>query len=140
MPKLTGRKGKKTVSPAEHIAIQTMTNAGTSVTAMAKALNRSRQTVTNAVKEAKDLLVGNAKWYAEQHLKATGVAAAKGDSRPAEFMLERIKVVDSPKSNQDNGFTVQIGIMLPGLVTAAPVVEASGNDGEVLDAQEDTTR
>lgn len=131
-------KGDKAVSAAERAAIQTMAEKGTPITTIAKAIDRNPKTVAtvlNQVQEAKDLLVSNAKWYAEQHLAATAVAARDGNSKPAEFMLERLKVVEPAKEQSNQGFTVMIGVSLPGIGDRSTDAVAVGHIGQVLEGE-----
>lgn len=132
MPKGHGKR-RNNVTAAEAITMATLRETGMTVSAIARDTKRSRQAVTDALREAKELLGSSVKYYAEQHLKATGIAAADGNSKPAEWALERLKVVDPVKDVDNKGFSVHIGVMLPGLGTRAVEVSELGTEGQVLE-------
>src|SRR5689334_1161314 len=95
---------KPKLSQAEHVAISEMRSKGESISAIARILRRDRGTIRGAVEEAKALLDGLAPFYARQHAKAAERAADRGDSRPAEWALERIGVVKPlPTGREGNG-------------------------------------
>lgn len=119
----------------ERVAITTMLDAGTSVSKIAVSLDRSRAAIQTVIDEAKDLLKSSAKFYAEAHLRATEIASKDGNSRPAEWALERLKIVDPVKVEPNQGFTVNIGVLLPGLGNHAAVVSDRGRDGQVIEGE-----
>lgn len=131
------RRGRgKALTEKERVAILAMADVGKSTAAIAEAIDRSPNAVARILSEAKELLNSRAKDYVELHLQASKVAAADGNANPSQWALERLKVVESPKESTGQGFTVQIGVMLPGLGTAACEVTTVGNDGEVIDAED----
>jgi hypothetical protein len=56
-------------------------------------------------------------FYLEQHKIATKKAAEQGDAKPAQWALEKLKVVAPPESKDTGGprVTVVVGGLLPGL-------------------------
>src|SRR4051812_27672178 len=82
------------------------------------------------VEEARNLLISKSKQIAQDLVTASEVAAKKGDSRPAEFLLTHITTVDDagkevrPLSSSidkqlsdagPTGPTINIGVLLPGM-------------------------
>lgn len=60
---------------------------------------------------------------------AEDVASLKGDAGPAQWNLERNKVVEPVKGDGPGGITVQVGVILPGLPGAEMLrVLPSGDD------------
>lgn len=89
--------------------------------------------------KAKELLEGNARRYAELHMDGAELAAARGDTRPAEWALLHTRTVESVKGQGEGaqGVIVQIGMILPGCGGDAPVVSVTTKSVEapVLDAE-----
>lgn len=139
MPKPNGKRGKA-VTTAERVAIQTMASAGTSAAQIARSLDRSRDVIARILKEAKETLEMNANFYVEKHLQATALAALDGNSKPAEWALERLRVVEPVQVKPDQGFSVHIGILLPGLGNHAAEVSQVGSNGQVIEAETLTAR
>jgi hypothetical protein len=56
-------------------------------------------------------------FYVAEHQKATQKAAQLGDAKPAQWALERLKVVEAPEAKETGGprVTVVVGAILPGL-------------------------
>lgn len=115
--KTQAEKGPPTrLKPAERIMIEVMDGKGKSGEAIARALNRDGRTIRNYIKEAREVLTSKADTYVNLHEAATRIAALKGDAGPSQWMMERTGVVKpATKSPESNGFTVKIGVLLPGL-------------------------
>jgi hypothetical protein len=95
-------------------------------------LRRSPAAVSAQLMRAKARLQARAVSYSDPHHQAAQVAAAKGDGRPAEWALERLRVVEPIESRLNTGIVVQVGCVLPGLhgselpvVTAVPVADVT---------------
>jgi hypothetical protein len=82
------------------------------------------------VEEARNLLISKSKQIAQDLVTASEVAAKKGDSRPAEFILTHITTTDDQgkevrplassidkqiEGHRSSGPTIQIGVLLPGM-------------------------
>lgn len=102
---------------AERVTAAKMHDAGEPIAQIARTLGRTPATVRRAIADARSVLDGNAGEYARLHLQAAKTAARKGRSAPMEWALERLGVVEPPKTAADSGpkFSVRIGVMLPGL-------------------------
>jgi hypothetical protein len=123
---------------AEQTAIMAMRAAGKNATDIARALNRNPQTIrAYLVDSARDIVHGNIEEYARLHLAGAKVAAEKGDTRPAEWAMERTKVVE-PKAQaaESKGLTVQIGVLLPNLGQSAMLASPAGDPSQVVDAED----
>jgi DNA-binding CsgD family transcriptional regulator len=123
---------------AEQTAIRAMRSAGKNPTEIARALNRTAQTIRAYLAEsARDIVHSNLEEYARLHLTAAGIAAAKGDSRPAEWAMERTKVVEpKAQATENKGLTVQIGVLLPNLGTSASLSLPAGDSAQVIDSED----
>lgn len=135
-----GNQRKRCLSLAERTTIETLRAQNVPIRQIAKALNRSVSAVYDALREnARDILHGNLDRYAELHQQGAAIAAAKGDTRPAEWALERTKVVEKDtQSAVPTGFTVKIGVVLPGLGEGARLGIEAGVDGKsMIDAELD---
>lgn len=111
-------KGAVNLRPAERTAVLAMLDAGQTITAIGKALRRDRSTIRRFVQLAsRDVLRADLPAYAALHKRAAQVAAANGDARPAQWALERMDVVKPVRQadTPSGGFTVKIGVLLPGL-------------------------
>jgi hypothetical protein len=76
-----------------------------------------RLTTKAEQEKAKELLARKVAFYLSQHAIATQKAAALGDAKPAQWALERLKIVE-PQESKDSGgprITVVVGAVLPGL-------------------------
>jgi hypothetical protein len=130
--------GRSRLSLAEQTAIRAMQTAGKCAAEIARALNRHPSTIrAYLVDSARDIVHGNIEEYARIHLAGAKVAAEKGDTRPAEWAMERTKVVD-PKvqATESKGLTVQIGVLLPNLGTAATLSSVAGDTAQVIDSED----
>lgn len=76
-----------------------------------------RLTIAEYKLEVRERIERNADKYASMHLSGARIAAAEGDTRPAEWALERAGIVKPPpKESADvGGIVVNVGIALPGL-------------------------
>jgi hypothetical protein len=114
----------------ERVAILTGAAAGISEAELARRTGRSRGAIRRVLKSpdaqqaralAKSVLQAALPDYAKLHRVAAEVAARKGDASPIHWALERTGVVE-PKPAAGSGgpaFTVQIGVVLPGLGSTA---------------------
>lgn len=109
--------GVKKLTLAEIATINTLKGNGFSIAKIAELINRHPDTVRNTLQSARELMDSHAKEYAEVHMLAAKNAAAAGNSKPAEWALERLKVVEPAQVTAGNGFTVNIGVAVPGLGT-----------------------
>jgi orotate phosphoribosyltransferase-like protein len=82
---------------------------------ISKVLDISPHTVAKALEDTKVAFVARMSEYADLHLAAARVAAAKGKAEAAQWALERGGVVKPPETESSKGVRVQIGIALPGL-------------------------
>lgn len=102
-------------------------------------LTHQRQVLSHKEERAlvQDTLKSNAHRYAELHKHGAEIAAAKGDTRPAEWGLLHSRMVDPLKQQSEGGkVVVNIGMVLPGLSEHAPTVSVlalPGNDA--IDAE-----
>lgn len=117
---------------AERISAAKMADAGESLAQIARTLGRSAESVKRAIADARSVLDGNASEYARLHLQAAKTAARKGRSGPMEWAMERLGVVEPPKTAGDSGprFSVRIGVVLPGLPAQSATIQ--GNPGPKL--------
>src|SRR5207237_5540232 len=127
-----------TTTPAERTAIQALAISGMSAAAIARHQGRSRKTITrgltgeefyNAPEMARSALALNAENFAQDWVTASRVAARNGRHDAARDALLGIKAIEPPTARaQQGGFTVQIGVLLPGLgpqaSTTAEVIDA----------------
>jgi hypothetical protein len=83
---------------------------------LARVLRRSPAAVKAQLERAKARLQARQVAYADLHFQAATVAAARGDSRPAEWGLIHGRSIE-PVNPKDAGqqVVVQVGIALPGL-------------------------
>lgn len=127
------------LKPVEHTAIGAMVAAGTPVPRIAESLGRSPNAIRRYIADARELLDSAAADYVAIHRKAAETAAEKGDARPAEWMLERTGVVKpESKTPESKGFTVKIGVILPGLgATSTLGLQAGEPDNSFIDAELD---
>lgn len=123
------RRGVR-LTPDERATIRQLHATGASVSSIARQLDRHRETVaTYLTRRAQDVLQGNAEAYAHLHHAAAKVAAEKGDARPAEWAMERLEVVKPKQTaagSSGPGWSVRVGVMLPGL--GALAIEAGSNE------------
>jgi hypothetical protein len=88
---------------------------------VARVLRRSPAAVKAQLDRARAKMQARAVAYADLHFQAATIAAARGDSRPAEFGLERLKVVEPiEKASGGCGMVVNV-IPLPGLPGYEPI-------------------
>jgi uncharacterized Zn finger protein (UPF0148 family) len=79
---------------------------------------RQVMTVKEEREIARERIERNAARYAEIHVAGSEIAAAKGDTRPAEWGLLHSRAVESVKGESGaTGVVVQIGVVLPGCGT-----------------------
>ena len=130
---IAGRKTR--LSLAERTSVLTMRQAGTSIADICRALNRSKTAIYAILQEgARDIINENLSEYARMHRAGAEIAAAKGDTRPAEWALERTKVVEKDtQSAVPTGFAVKIGVVLPGLGEGARLGIQAGVDDKPID-------
>ncbi len=101
-----------------------MANASLTASAIAKALRKRKHTVACFLHEAREKLQAAAPMAAEHAIKASAIAAMRGDAGPAQWILEHVsegevRVVDPPRQVQaSQGVTVNIGLGL-GLVPSS---------------------
>jgi hypothetical protein len=106
-------------------------------------LTHQRQVLSHKEEKAivRDVLQRNAFRYAELHQHGAEIAAARGDTRPAEWGLLHTRMVEPLKQQSDGGkVVVQIGMVLPGLADTAPTVSVralpgSPTNDDALDAE-----
>ena len=108
-------KGKRPPSVTEISTAMALADRGLSESKIARLLDRDKGTIARVLAEARDALDVSAGWYVDQHKIACAVAALKGDSRPAQWALERLAVVEPVQAADHSGLIVQIGVRLPGL-------------------------
>ena len=80
--------------------------------------SRFVSTPKSIVAEAGDHLLRNQVRYARLHYKGAKIAAAKGDTRPAEWALihsRAVQPVEKTVSSTNVGVQVYVGALLPGL-------------------------
>jgi hypothetical protein len=113
------------VSEAEKsaaLAIKSL-NPATTDAAIAKVLNRSKAAIAQHLTDARIMLLENATTVASNMLRASSIAADRGDSRPSEWILGRIssvgedgKVVRVVEAEREQataaGLTVNIGLAI----------------------------
>lgn len=73
---------------------------------------------------ARAVIQRNAFRYAELHVQGAEIAAARGDTRPAEWGLLHGRAVEPVKGQDNNGpsVIVQIGVVLPGMGGELPQI------------------
>jgi hypothetical protein len=102
---------------------------------------RQVMTVKEEREIARQRIEGNAARYAELHVAGAEVAAARGDTRPAEWGLLHSRAVESVKGETGaTGVVVQIGVVLPGCGTPSgtPTVAVRslpGSPGPVIEGE-----
>lgn len=132
--KVSSGQKRPRVTLAESLTVATLADQGLSKAKIAKLLDRDPHTIAKVVAEVKGTMIERAQGYADLHWEGTQVAAASGNTHPAQWALERLGVVEDPKVKaleaQAAGprFSVQIGIGLPGMVGLATVVEKPQSD------------
>ena len=76
------------------IAMIHQLNPEASARQIAQILGRRESAISQYIAHAAQILQVHAPWYASQHVRATEVAAANGDARPAQWALERLCAAD----------------------------------------------
>ena len=141
------------VKPAEAAAITGLHLAGMSGSEIARRIGRSKQTVSKILNSeetqharalAKSILTSNAAEFAGNWITAARAAAARGHHEPSKEALEAIGAIENKPKADRGGFTVRIGVALPGLglpsgvSVTSPVPDPlfrSAIDVEPLDAE-----
>ena len=129
-----GRPSKRmTQTTLEVVAAAAMKSPDTiDTTALAKAVHMSPEHVKAKILEARQKLQAAAPQFVDNLIHAAQVAAARGNSAPAEFAIERIaegeaRIIDPPKQQAvSNMPVINIGLALGGartLHSAEPAVE-----------------
>jgi hypothetical protein len=135
------------LSAAERTTIQGLALAGMSQSEISRQTGCGRPTVARvlstaefkaAVELARSVLASGAHRLAEQWLHAAEVAAKSGRHEPMRDALLGIRAIDPPSGAraQGEGFTVQIGIALPGLGPAATAITQLAEQGAVIESEE----
>jgi hypothetical protein len=101
----------------ERLAIARLYAQGHSEAQIAKALGVTPAACRESLRDARAVLEAHAVSFAADYATASGIAATKGDHRPARDMLDRLKVTEPTPTEQTTvGIAVQIsGFTLPGL-------------------------
>lgn len=118
-------------------------NASLTPAAIAKALRKRKHTVACFLHEAREKLQAGAPMAAEHVLRASAIAAMRGDAGPAQWILEHVsakngegadvRVVDPPKQQVQShqGVTVNIGIGV-GSAQPAPSIDVQVSPAPAL--------
>lgn len=155
--KIENRKGPLT--KVEHIAAEALV---TSVDenespeqiehrsrALAIALRRTPQSMRESVEAARQRIVDRLPLYADLHLQAAINAAAEGNSKPAEWALERattkddkdkvMRVVEPLKQETTQSMlpVINIGIQMGGIAPGASMMTEPDVDIDFIDVEED---
>ena len=94
---------------------------------IARLMDRGASTIARVLAGARESLEVSAGWYVDQHKVATAIAALRGDSKPAQWALERLAVVRPVEpAAGSSGLTVRIGVLLPGLGEGAVLAGSVG--------------
>jgi hypothetical protein len=118
------------VLPAEKAAVIGAALAGMSGREISRQTGRHRDTISTILKSdeaarardmAKSILAAASTDFARDWVRASKVAADKGNHAPALDALERLKAVEPVSKGRSTGpaFSVKIGICLPGLGDSA---------------------
>jgi hypothetical protein len=96
--------------------------------AIAKVLRKTKAPVACYLAEARQMLQTAAPLAAQHVIQASAVAAARGDSGPAQWLLENVsakddagaevRVVDRPQVVASAGLTVNVGLALANIPSA----------------------
>lgn len=84
-------------------------------------MHKNAEHIASLYDETKAIMRDNAPKYAELHYQAAAAAAEKGDSRPAEWALQNVKMKDAPvidppaKEPVTSGVRVFVGINMGGV-------------------------
>ena len=105
---------RSALSLAERITVAQLLAQNHSVAEIAQALSRSPATIRAHAAEALAFLQGAALDFASDWVKASEIAAQRGDHRPAMQALEATKVIERPQATAPV-VSVQIGFALPGV-------------------------
>lgn len=87
----------------EAVTAATLARHGHSADDIAKALNARPEAVKDALASARRILEVFAPQVAENWIQAARVAAEDGDHRPAQALLQSVKVVEPVVPDYDNG-------------------------------------
>lgn len=126
MTKPTGRprgRPSKAKDPATIMSAMALRENGLNQREIAQVLDVSPSVVAKALEDTKLAFVARMSEYADLHLAAARIAAAKGKAEPAQWALERGGAVKQPEAESSKGVTVRVGINLPGLAQVAVATE-----------------
>ena len=139
------------MSMAEKSAVQGLALAGLSKSEIARQTGRTREAVRKVLNSeefdqarqiARSALAENAAQFSEDWRTASREAAKRGNHLPAKDGLLAIKAIEQGRNEPSNGFTVKIGVVLPGLgllPSAGPltVVMPTGDtpDAEIVESE-----
>ena len=134
-------KGGTSPTLQERSTAIALAERGMSMTDIGRLMNRDRTTISRILAECKDVLTFAAEQAAQHVVIASGIAALKGDHRPAWAILQNAGVVEKDASGDGGGVRVSIGIALPGLPGAdrnRSLVASAGESVEAVTVQQVT--
>ena len=84
---------------------------------LAPVLKRTPESLREAIIEARQRMVSRASEYADLHLKAAQIAAARGNSAPTEFALKHLsfdneRIIEAELPINDSGPKVLVSIVM----------------------------
>lgn len=131
------RRGRPTEAEkaliAKVVADQPAEMTSTQVTALARTLRRTKDTVKSMIIQAKEDFQAKADFYVKAHEQAVGAALANGDAKSLAVALEGsqwalenlsidgVRVIDKQTENSGGGGKVLIGIKIGGMREDQPV-------------------
>lgn len=111
-----GSPNGRRLTPSDTATIATLLGQGLSVEDVANLVSRSPQTVLRVAGQAKELLKAASIDAVGDWIKASQVAAQRGDHRPARDMLLASKIIDvQTQATHGPTVVVELGFRLPGL-------------------------
>lgn len=135
------------VKPAEAATITGLSLMGMSGTEIARRLKRSKAVVSRILNSsdaqharalARSILLEHSADFSRSWVIASKVAAAKGRHEASRDALLAIGAIEEKSKKPDApGFTVKIGVMLPGLGPSATALDIDAGPQPVV--EEDTT-